>query len=137
MRHIDLLPGAQFDLQALRRKDRAAAAFLMVVLQEADADPRLLNKLTTHGDIAIGPDGTIVNVKGWVTARRSNHNLFRLKSLDPPASKYRVIYGFDWRTRRIGVLALVRKDESTYETNSALGRRILADWRTATGGADT
>ncbi|MGB5103264.1 MAG: hypothetical protein WBO04_08085 [Steroidobacteraceae bacterium] len=136
MRNIDLLPGGRTDLAALRVKDRTAAAEIVALLEEADADPRIFEKLTTHGDVTIGK-GHLVNVVGWVAARRGSNNLFRLKALDPPVPGYRVLYGFDWHTRRIGILAVVRRGDDTYELDGNLARRILEDWRIATGGVPT
>lgn len=136
MRNIDMLPGGSADLADLRAKDPKAAADLVVFFQEADGDPRIIEKFTTHGDVTIGKDHS-ANIVGWVEARCGGDNLFRLKLLDPPHLKYRVIYGFDWHTRRIGILAIVRRKGDTYEIDSDLTRRILGDWRTATGGHAT
>lgn len=136
MRNIDMLPGAKTDLAALRLTDRTSAAEIAVLLQEADADPRIIEKLTTHGDVTIG-NSHLVNVVGWVEARHGGDNLFRLKALDPVVPRYRVIYGFDWHTRRIGILAVVKRDDKTYRKEAALARRIFEDWRNATGGATT
>lgn len=136
MRNIDVLPGGAADLATLRLKDRKAAAEIVALLQEADADPSILDKLTTHGDVSIGK-GRQVNIVGWVAARHRGDNLFRLKIIDPPLLRYRVIYGYDWRTRRIGILAVVKRKSDTYEIDGDIADRILGDWRIATGGDST
>lgn len=133
--NIDLLEGARKDLARLRGLDPEAVATVLVVLEEADADPQLIDKLTTHGNVTFGDHR--LNVKGWVTARRRSDNLLRFRVLDSPATTYRVVYGYDWRSRRIGVLAVVHKDEIDYGISSELAERILEDWRTATDGFDT
>ncbi len=61
--------------------------------QEAEADEEIIEKCTTHGDIEIGSN--VVNVKGWVEARRSIGNLFRFRILNTPATSYRIVYGYD------------------------------------------
>lgn len=131
---IDILEGAQADLSALRRTDPGVFALVVVFLQEAEADERLIEKFTAEGEIHIGP--LRATVKPWASAR-SQANLLRIRVLDSPLTCYRVIYGYDWRTRRIGVLAVVHKEAFNYELGSNLGRRILADWSDATGGRPT
>ncbi len=132
---IDLLPGAKHDLAKLSQDDPDAFAGIVVFLQEARADGRLIDKFTTHGNVEIGPFSA--NVKGWSAARSRANNLFRFRVLNTPATKYRVVYGYDWRTRRFGILAVLDKDSFDYDINSYIGRRIVADWRHATGNEDT
>ena len=132
---IDLLPGARTDLADLRIADPDAVAAIIAFLQEAKADAELLDKFTTHGDVKIG--SFKANVKGWVVAKSGANNLFRFRVLDTPATRYRVIYGYDWRTRRIGILGISHKDHFDYDITTDFGRRIVADWRDATGEQDT
>jgi mRNA-degrading endonuclease RelE of RelBE toxin-antitoxin system len=132
---IDILPGATADLRELRRLDPRALAVIVTFLQEADADAKLIEKCTTHGENTIGSNR--VTVKGWVAARRRSDNLFRFRILDTPATSYRIVYGFDWHTRRVGMLAVVHKDDFDYGISSDLADRIQADWRSATDGRGT
>jgi mRNA-degrading endonuclease RelE of RelBE toxin-antitoxin system len=132
---IDLLPGARADLAKLRRSNPEALAVIAVFLQEADADNELIEKCTTHGDNSIGSNR--VNVKAWVAARRRSDNLFRFRILDTPATAYRIVYGYDWHTRRIGILAVVHKDDFDYEISGELADRIQADWHRATDNRST
>jgi mRNA-degrading endonuclease RelE of RelBE toxin-antitoxin system len=127
---VDLLSGARTDLAKLRRTDPEALAVIATFLQEAEADSELIDKCTTHGDNVIGSNK--VNVKAWVAARRQSDNLFRFRILDTPATVYRVVYGYDWHTRRIGILAVVHKNDFDYEISSELADRIQADWHRAT-----
>lgn len=123
------------DLARLRRDDPDGFAAIIAFLQEARADDELIDKFTMHGDVVIGP--FTANVKGWVVARSRTNNLFRFRVLDTPATRYRVIYGYDWRTRRIGILGIAEKDHFDYDITTDFGRRIVADWRFATGEQDT
>ena len=132
---IDLLPGARRDLDRLRKEDPDAFAVIFTFLQEAGVDRTLIDKFTSHGDIEIGQFDA--NVKGWVEARSAGANLFRFRVLNTPATRYRVIYGYDWLTRRIGILGIADKEHFDYDITSDFGRRIVADWRHATGGKRT
>jgi mRNA-degrading endonuclease RelE of RelBE toxin-antitoxin system len=132
---IDLLPGAKADLAILRRSNPEALAVIAVFLQEADTDDELIEKCTTYDDNSIGSNR--INVKPWVAARRQSDNLFRFRILDTPATIYRIVYGYDWHTRRIGILAVVHKDDFDYEISGELADRIQADWHRATDNRST
>jgi mRNA-degrading endonuclease RelE of RelBE toxin-antitoxin system len=134
---IDLLPGAIGDLTKLRDADPDALAAIIAFLQEAAAetDDNLIDKCTTKGNVEIGANR--VNVKPWAAARRGPDNLFRFRILDTPATVYRVVYGYDWRKRRIGALAVVHKDNFDYEITGDLANRIYNDWLSATDGFST
>lgn len=132
---VDILPGAIEDLTRLEETDLDAANVIWVVLDEADADPDVIDKLTDERPVHVGKHR--IGIKRWSKAQCSFNNLFRLRVFDTPATSYRVVYGFDWRARRIGILAVVHRDNFDYELSDSLGQRILADWRKATGGLDT
>lgn len=132
---LDLLPGAKADLAVLRNADPKVFATVVAFLEEADADDELIDKFTDHGDVTIGR--YLANVKPWVLARQSADNLFRIRVLNTPATVYRVVYGFDWHTRRIGILAVVHKDQFDYGLSSEIAIRIQSDWDCATGGRRT
>jgi hypothetical protein len=131
---IDLLSGAQTDLLALRRSDPEAFAAVVAFLEEAAVDDELIQKFTTYGNVVINLSE--VNVKRWVQASGIG-NLFRIRILNTPATVYRVIYGYDWRSGRIGILAVVHKDNFTYEITGQLADRIRDDWFSATNGLYT
>jgi hypothetical protein len=128
---IDLLSGAQIDLLKLRRSDPNAFAAVLAFLAEAAADKELIEKCTTFGNVHLHL--IEVNVKRWVEARGIG-NIFRIRILNTPATVYRVIYGFDWRSGRFGILAVVHKDEFNYEITGELADRIRDDWFSATNG---
>jgi len=131
---IDVLPGAEEDIERLEAADPDALSAVLAFIEEAEADAELETKLTTVGNVQFGD--FLVNIRRWVLAQSSG-NLLRLRILDTPATVYRVVYGFNWRRRRVGVLAIVHKDKFDYEIDSRLARRILADWNTATDGEPT
>jgi mRNA-degrading endonuclease RelE of RelBE toxin-antitoxin system len=126
---IGVLPGALEDIRALKASDPAALAAVMTFLQEAEADPDLLTKFTGFGKVKINQ--TTADVKRWVAARGIG-DFFRIRILDTPATSYRVIYGWDWRSKKIGLLAVKHKDEFSYEITGELADRIRDDWRRAT-----
>jgi mRNA-degrading endonuclease RelE of RelBE toxin-antitoxin system len=135
METLALSSGAEADLEALQESGPDALAAVVAFLEEADADPDLINKCTTKGNVQFG--ATQVNVKPWAAARRTDNNLFRIRVLDTPATVYRIVYGFDWHSRRVCVLAVVHKDDFDYELCNELAVRIQDDWHTATDGRYT
>ena len=131
---IDYLPGALDDIEGLQSNDPGALAVVLAFLEEAETDPRLIDKFTTYGEVNIGQ--YLANAKPWQQARASD-NLFRIRILNTQATSYRVVYGFDWRQRRIGVLAIVHKEHFDYGIKSVLADRIFNDWHFATAGQPT
>lgn len=121
-------------MDGLAEADPAALAVVLAFLEEAEADPKLETVLTTTGDVDFG--NFQLTIRRWASAQSAG-NLLRIRILDTPATVYRVIYGYDWRKRRIGILAIVHKDDLDYEIDSKLSRRILDDWNTATDGQPT
>lgn len=123
------------DIQSLKRSDPRALATVLAFLQEANSTRDLNYRFTSHGDVDFS--SYKVNVKGWVLARANNHNLFRIRVLNSPATYYRIVYGYDWHRGRIGVLAIIHKDDFDYGLDSEIANRILDDWEFATGGRAT
>lgn len=123
---IDIHDHAKADLRSLKTSAPRAAAAVLVALQQMEADPRLIDKLTTHGDNEFGP--VRIGVRAWEKAKGIG-NLWRFRVFDTPATVYRVIYGYHHQTKQICVLAVVHKEEFDYELDSDIARRILRDWR--------
>ena len=99
------------------------------MLEQIDADPHAIDKLTMRGNSDVGKGR--INVKPWESARtdRLAPKLWRLRVLDSAATDYRVVYGFHWQSRQICVLAIVHKDNFDYDDHeSDIVKRILADW---------
>jgi hypothetical protein len=133
---LDILGGAAVDLAALEVSDLPAYAAVTAFLEEAENDPDLVDAFTTRGDLQLGT--WLANVKPWKEARKQGFNLYRIRVLNTPATSYRVVYGYDWRQRRIGILAIRHKDEIDYDHfDDALANRIRSDWELATGGYPT
>ena len=125
--HLDIHHNAAQDLRDLRVVNLGAAAAVAVALEQIQADPKAIDKLTTFGNNTVGV--ARLNIKRWESVRGQG-NLWRFRVLDTPATVYRVVYGYHWQTRQICVLAVVHKDKFDYDDlNSDLAHRILADWR--------
>ena len=125
--HIDIHPHAAQDLDRLWDNDPKAAAAIQAILEQLEADPNLIDKLTTYGNVPVGRG--LINVKPWSSVGRES-SLWRFRALDTPGTNYRVGYGYSWRTRQICVLAIATKKEFDYDNHeSDFARRILADWR--------
>lgn len=126
--HIDIHEHAEADLDQLWIDDPGAAAAVTVTLEQLDADPRLVDKLTTHGNNPIG--ASEINVKRWQRIRSRTGDLWRFRALNTAATSYRVVYGYHLQTRQICVLGVVHKDKFDYDDPSnPLARRIVDDWR--------
>jgi len=125
--HVDVHIHAKEDLDLIWESDPEAAATTLAVLEQLEADPKAIDKLTTYGDNDVG--AMLINVKPWQKMRKKT-DLWRFRILDTPATSYRVIYGYQWQTRQLYVLAIVHKEKFNYDDlNGALALRILADWR--------
>jgi mRNA-degrading endonuclease RelE of RelBE toxin-antitoxin system len=130
---IDVHPNAEQDLAELEESAPAALAAVLATLEELEADPNAIDKLTTRGNNDLN-DGYEINVKRWESATRrarAGHlgDLWRFRALDTPATTYRVIYGFNWYTRQVCILGIALKSELDYDDlESGIGKRVLADW---------
>lgn len=125
--HVDVHTHAKEDLDLIWESDPEAAATTLAVLEQLEADPKAIDKLTSYGQNDVG--ATLINVKPWQKMRKKA-DLWRFRILDTPATSYRVIYGYQWQTRQLCVLAIVHKEKFDYDDlNSPLAFRILADWR--------
>ena len=123
--HIDVHQSAVDDIEKLWASDPRAAATVITTLQEMQADPEIVEKLTQHGDNLVGV--TLLNVKRWQRTKQVG-SLWRFRILNTPATSHRVVYGYHWQTRQVCVLAVVHKDEFNYDPQSDIGKRILGDW---------
>jgi hypothetical protein len=133
---IDLLPGAIADMKALRVSDPRALAVVAAFLQEAEGDNELIAKWTVaDSDVEIGQFDA--NVKRWIKGSSFIGNLFRIRVLNTAATSYRIVYGYDWHTQRIAVLAVLHKREFDYEIKTEIANRIKHDWDFATAGRPT
>lgn len=126
--HIDIHPHAEADLDQLWRTDSNAAAYVVALVEQFEADSNIVDKLTTNnGEFKFG--AVPINVKQWGTAQRRRANLWRCRIVEPAADNYRVVYGYHWQTRAIVILAIVARHEINYDNlRTDLNQRILRDW---------
>lgn len=126
---IDVHPNAEADLEAIAQTDPRAVAAVLVLLEELEAEPDVIDKLTTHGDVSVG--ASEINIKRWIAARRvkKDGELWRIRAIDTPATSFRIIYGYCWRDRRLCVLGIAHRDEFNYDFSTEIECRILDDWR--------
>jgi mRNA-degrading endonuclease RelE of RelBE toxin-antitoxin system len=125
--HVDIHEHAAEDIRRLWKTDARAASAVTAALEQVQADPDVIDKLTQHGDNQFGQFW--LNVKRWLQARNKKGDLWRFRIFDTPATSHRVVYGYHWQTRQICVLAVVHKDEFDYDNlQSDLAKRIMADW---------
>lgn len=125
--HLDLHRHAVEDLERIWQEQPAAAAAVVAALEQMQADPGLIDKLTRHGENEFA--AARLNVKRWQRVRPRKGDLWRFRVLDTPATSYRVVYGYHYQTRQVCVLAVVHRREFDYDDlASDLARRILADW---------
>lgn len=130
--HVYLQRNAEDDIRKLRAINMPAAAAVMVALEQIEADPKAIDKLTTHGDDPeVGKNDRVrLGIKRWETAKRHSVLLWRFRIFDTPATVYRVVYGYHWQTKQICILAVVHKEEFDYDNlDSDIAKRILGDWR--------
>jgi len=126
---VQLHDDAQADLEHLWEHDEDAAAAIQVALEEADLDPRVLDKLTQHGNNEL-PSGQELNVKRWKTASQAaKRDVWRLRVLNSPATSYRIVYGYHIQHRQVYVLGITHKEAFIYDDLSDnFCARCLAAW---------
>ena len=61
--HVDIHDNAIVDLRRLKSVEPRAAATILATLEQIEADPNAIDKLTTHGDNHIGVER--LGVKRW------------------------------------------------------------------------
>ena len=72
----------------------------------------------------------LIKVKEWATARPQG--IWRFRVLDTPATSYRVVYGWHWKTQYLWILAVVHKENKEFDydnLNAPISARIISDWR--------
>jgi mRNA-degrading endonuclease RelE of RelBE toxin-antitoxin system len=126
---VQLHDDAKADLDRLWALDEEAAATIQVVLEEADQDPGVLDKLTQHGNNDL-PSGQELNVKRWQKASAAlKKDVWRLRVLNTPATSYRIVYGYHIQHRQIYVLGMVHKEDFDYDDlGDNFCARCLAAW---------
>lgn len=127
VKRVRIHPHVLEDLEDENVPDEVVANILSL-LEQMQADPLVVDKLTTHGNNDFS--NTTVNVKRWETTRSHlRDDLWRFRILDCPATTYRIVYGYEMKARKIHVLAVVHKEKFDYDDHDTpIAKRILADW---------
>jgi len=113
---------AKSDLRKLCVDDPKNGGRVLAFIQQLQADPFLIDKLTTHD---FGPEaGFRANIKKILSFWNKGKDLWRLKisDVDKP---YRIIYAYIPKSREIYILGVVHRSFD-YDHNHPATQRILA-----------
>jgi hypothetical protein len=117
---------AEADLKAIREREPLSAGRLLAALEQAKADPDLMDRLTQHD---YGVAGTAdFHVSRWESQQyKYKRNLWRLKlwDLENQGIRYRVIYAFEPASHSVFVLGVTARRTFNYEDNDAFTRRVV------------
>lgn len=113
--------GAKEDMQQCRDTDRYAAAKLSVLLRELHDDWRACEALVDERF----QDDRIESVAPLWSLQDKRINAYRIRLVD--VAKWRLITAVDHASRRVALLAVMRRDED-YESNSGLWSRIEREY---------
>lgn len=117
---------AQADLADIRAVNNKAASRILAVLEQAAADPVILDRLTQHD---FGVAGTAdFHVSRWESQQNKyKRNLWRLKvwDLEQHGIQYRVIYAFNPIKRRHYVLGITPRGAFDYADDDPYTKRIV------------
>lgn len=124
MPYLSIHPDAAADIRELMAKDRFAAGKVVALLQQAKADPAIIDSLLDHD---FGADhAAAYHVSKWFDFWNVGYNLWRLKIwMEPKGSlRYRIVYAYEPRTLQYHVLAVVHRDFD-YKRDHEITSRIL------------
>jgi mRNA-degrading endonuclease RelE of RelBE toxin-antitoxin system len=115
---------AKRDLRDLLTREPQVAGRILALLEQLEADPDLLDRLTQHDYGARGASD--FHVSKWQAQWRKGRDLWRLKvwDLENQGLRYRIIYAFDPSRHHYHILAVAPR-EFDYDENHPIGRRIL------------
>jgi hypothetical protein len=118
------------DLQSIKaRGEHADHGAILAFLQQAQADPAVLETLSEHW---FGEDGSAnYTVQKITSLHRKGKRLWRVKvlSLKGLVARYRVLYAFDPRVQIFYVLGIPSR-EVAYDENDPRIRRLIAVYDT-------
>ncbi|MCB2263860.1 MAG: type II toxin-antitoxin system RelE/ParE family toxin [Candidatus Thiosymbion ectosymbiont of Robbea hypermnestra] len=119
---------AKADLEALWRKEPQAAGRILVLLEQLEGDPDLLDRLTQHNYGA--RRSADFHVSKWQEHWRKGRDLWRLKiwDLENKGLRYRIVYAFEPGKLHYHVLAVAPR-EFNYDASHPISRRILRAYR--------
>lgn len=121
---------AEEDLEQIVHQDLDGGAFLLNLLDEIQGDQNLLDRLSQRGyDVRNGPDWAAnLNVSFFEEQQQLNRNIWRLKTWELEASRYRVVYAFQPLTKTYVVLGVFHRGNFNYEQDNPFTQRVVADY---------
>lgn len=122
--HLFIHEDAVADLRALRQAKLKAAARIVALLEELQANPDRLDRLTQHDYGAYHLAD--FHVSKWQAQWRQGRDLWRLKvwDLEDQGLRYRVVYAFIPQKQHYHILAIASR-EFDYDANHPTSQRIL------------
>lgn len=129
MLSLSIHEDAVIDLRALKVSYPKAMAKILATLEQIQADPNLIDKLTED---RFGEDeDELISIRRWVSQWVLGDNLWRMKiwGLEENGLRFRILYAYEPRQLRFHVLAVVRRADFNYEPDHPITKRILATYR--------
>lgn len=108
--------------------DKFAAGKVVALLQQAKADPAIIESLLDHD---FGADySAAYHVSKWFEFWNVGYNIWRLKIwMEPKGSlRYRIVYAYEPKTLQYHVLAVVHRDFD-YKRDHEITNRILKAYK--------
>lgn len=121
---LSIHPDAAGDIRRLMATDRFAAGKVVALLQQAKADPAIIDSLL---DQDFGADhAAAYHVSKWVGLWNIGYNIWRLKIwIGPKGSlRYRIVYAYEPKSLQYHVLAVVHRNFD-YKRDHEITNRIL------------
>lgn len=109
-------------------KDKFAAGKVVALLQQAKADPAIIDSLLDHG---FGADhAATYHVSKWFEFWNVGYNLWRLKIWMVPKGslRYRIVYAYEPKSLHYHVLAVVHRGFD-YKRDHEITSRILKAYK--------
>lgn len=125
---LSIHPDAAADIRQLMATDKFAAGKVVALLQQAKADPAIIDSLLDHD---FGADhAAAYHISKWFEFWNVGYNLWRLKIwMEPKGSlRYRIVYAYEPRTLQYHVLAVVHRDFD-YKRDHEITSRILKAYK--------
>lgn len=115
----------RLDLEEISLLDPIAATRIIAFLEQAQSDPQLLQKLTTHS-YRSGEDN--LDIKKWQSMHQDGHAIWRLRFVDfmYRIPDYRLIYLPHTVHHIINIMAICKRSEIVYDDpDHHIYRRIV------------
>ena len=125
---LTIHPDAAHDIRQLMTSDRLAAGKVIALLQQAKADPKVIESLLDH-DFGAGQTAPY-HVSKWFGFWNTGYNIWRLKIWVAPKGslRHRIVYAYEPRSLHYHILAVVHRDFD-YQLDHDTTRRIIKAYR--------